>query len=419
MMRTPSVWNKKLQQNIITEEMLEVALYSVNKRAKNWRDKKREYRHYWYDKYDNAGKAEANEHKMYALKEKMLGFIKPTCIHQEFGGYEKERIYDYEQNFPSKFIKSALNDEIVWVNSYVERDDWGYCDSEETWFFDRIDKSKSISRWYLWYIVGGHTFHTPIEEKDVEKYTKQGLEIIKISTLNTSGENVLELASMPFVKKVVALIESGNAIFEESEEKPLLPDYPIGWENLEVDTIDYSIPEMINFAFDRQVSSFINQKLKKIVDSDNIELLALPSEYENNIKQRILNGYAKGKNISLEYLFEANFFKKNIPVEIDYQKVRKELLTFKKFTQENVGDCLIKHTNLKAFKEALNKQQAIKNYVRDHWEDILQNALEKVPEEYEKERQKAMMRIEKKELRKEAKRKRKAERRAQQQKEQA
>lgn len=408
-MRTPAEWNKKLQKNIITEEMLEVALYSVNKRAKNWRDKKREYRHYWYDKYNNAGKAEVNEQKMYALKEKMLGFIKPTCIHQEFGGYEKKRIYDYEQNFPNKFIKSALNDEIVWVNSYIERDEWGYCDTEETWFFDRIDKTKPISRWYLWYIVGGHTFHTPIEECDVDKYVKQGLEIIKISTLNTSGEDILELASMPFVKKVVSLIESGNAVYEELEEKPLLPDYPIGWKNLEVDTIYYNIPEMINFAFDQKASSLANQKLRKITNPDITELSALSSKQESNIKLRIWRKYAKGRDVSLNYILEANFFKKDVSVEIDYQKVREKLLTFNEFTRENVADCLVKYANTKNFMEAFNKQQSVKKYICDHWNDILQNALSDVPEQYEKQRQKNLARVEEKRRKAEENRKIKAE----------
>lgn len=408
-MRTPAKWNKKLHQNIITEKMLEVALYSVNKRAKNWRDKKREYRHYWYDKYDNAGKAEANEQKMYALKEKMLGFIKPTCIHQEFGGYEKERIFDYEQNFPNKFIKSALNDEIVWVNSYVERDEWGYCDTEDTCFFDRIDKTKPISRWYLWYIVGGHTFHTPIEECDVDKYVKQGLEIIKISTLNTSGDDILELASMPFVKKVIALIESGNAVYEELEEKSLLPDYPIGWKDLEVDTIYYSVPEMINFAFDPKASSLANQKLREITNPDIKELSALSSRQESNIKLRIWRKYAKGRDVSLNYILEANFLKKDVSVEIDYQKVREELLTFNEFTRENVADCLVKYANVEVFKENFNKQKSVKKYVCDHWKEILQDTLSNVPEQYEKQRQKNLARVEEKRRKVEEKRKRKAE----------
>lgn len=59
-MRTPAAYNNNLKNHIITIQMLVDCLYSSNKRAKNWRDKQREYRErrsYYYDKYDNEGKA--------------------------------------------------------------------------------------------------------------------------------------------------------------------------------------------------------------------------------------------------------------------------------------------------------------------------------------------------------------------------
>lgn len=39
-MRTPQEWTKNLENGTISEEMLDAALYSVNKRAKNCRDQK-------------------------------------------------------------------------------------------------------------------------------------------------------------------------------------------------------------------------------------------------------------------------------------------------------------------------------------------------------------------------------------------
>lgn len=76
-MKTPAKYTKNLQQGIITDEMLEMALFSVNKRAKNWRDKKREYRNinrYYrgYCRYDNSVKAEQEETTMYHRKEELL-----------------------------------------------------------------------------------------------------------------------------------------------------------------------------------------------------------------------------------------------------------------------------------------------------------------------------------------------------------
>ena len=41
-MRTPCIYTKKLKEKVITKDMLLDCLFSVNKRAKNFRDKERE-----------------------------------------------------------------------------------------------------------------------------------------------------------------------------------------------------------------------------------------------------------------------------------------------------------------------------------------------------------------------------------------
>lgn len=51
-MKTPVSYNKNLKAGIITEEMLANCLYSVNKRAKNCRDKVREYKELYRRYYD-------------------------------------------------------------------------------------------------------------------------------------------------------------------------------------------------------------------------------------------------------------------------------------------------------------------------------------------------------------------------------
>ena len=71
--------------------MLEDSLYSVNKRAKNWRDKKREYKHLRYDKYHNYENAEANESEMYSKKQTLLSLLTPVRIHQEFAKGSRKR----------------------------------------------------------------------------------------------------------------------------------------------------------------------------------------------------------------------------------------------------------------------------------------------------------------------------------------
>jgi len=44
-METPRAWKNNLKDGVITLEMVEACLYSINKRAKNYRDLARNYRH--------------------------------------------------------------------------------------------------------------------------------------------------------------------------------------------------------------------------------------------------------------------------------------------------------------------------------------------------------------------------------------
>jgi hypothetical protein len=63
-------------------------------------------------------------------------------------------------------------------------------------------------RYYLFYDLEKHSFHTPIEKSDLEKYPDLGK--VYIDALETRGEDILELISTQFVEKVLTLIESGN-----------------------------------------------------------------------------------------------------------------------------------------------------------------------------------------------------------------
>ena len=74
-MRTPKEYTNNIKNHIITKQMLLDCLYSSNKRAKNWRDKERDEQ-----------------------KDIMLSILHPVCIHKELLGYERRRIYDYEDD---------------------------------------------------------------------------------------------------------------------------------------------------------------------------------------------------------------------------------------------------------------------------------------------------------------------------------
>lgn len=80
-MRTPPEYTKNIKNRIITEDMLIAALYSVNKRAKNYRDKKREAKQKYYGKYLDMAvdSAQQSEDLMYARKDDLLSALTPVC----------------------------------------------------------------------------------------------------------------------------------------------------------------------------------------------------------------------------------------------------------------------------------------------------------------------------------------------------
>lgn len=206
-MRTPQKYLNNFKQGIITKEMLTFCLFSSNKRAKNYRDKIREYKRtlrnsfYSYDKYNYLENYTEKMKMYYSQKETMLSIVKPTCIHKEFAGYERIRIFDYDDDY-DEYLESG---QFVWQNSYFDNDI-----GREVYFGDIEDKSKPKYRWYVFYdFKNGNSFHSPIEEKDISTKFKD-LDIVEIDTLDTHGKDISELASTDFVKKIVNLIRNGN-----------------------------------------------------------------------------------------------------------------------------------------------------------------------------------------------------------------
>ena len=191
--------------------MLIDCLYSCNKRAKNYRDKEREYRYirqrnrFYYDRYGNEDRTRAKKEDYYRKKEILLTVLDPVCIHKELYGYERRRIYDYEKEY-NKYLG-----QFVWENCYYD-----YDEDREIWFGDIELTDHPQYHYYLFYDVGAehcHTFHTPIDEKDVKQYE---LPVIEIDQLQTEGHEITDLVSNQFVEKVVALIQSGTFTYQPS-----------------------------------------------------------------------------------------------------------------------------------------------------------------------------------------------------------
>lgn len=200
-MKTPNEYIKNLKKGVITIDMLEDCLYSVNKRAKNYRDKRRKYieikrnNKYWYDKYDNIEKCEIKESEYYKKKDILLSIIKPKYIHKQIINKNKgKRIYDYEEEF-----NKIEENEIIYSNFYYDDEE-----GMEVEFVDILSNEKVIL-YFLYYQLNKKSFHSPIDENDINEYPDLDIKEIEFQTF---GEEIGNLLSCQFVDKVIALINS-------------------------------------------------------------------------------------------------------------------------------------------------------------------------------------------------------------------
>lgn len=207
-MKTPKEYSDNLKSNIITRDMLIDCLFSVNKRAKNCRDKEQEYREFYRympyvrDKYHSVASYREKKNEYYEQKDKLLTLIQPTSIHQEDSS-RRRRIRDYEP----EYRKFARKGKYIHDGSYYD-----YATGEEVCF---VDIMEPVKRYYLFYDMGKYSFHSPLEEEQLSSYT--GLEVKNIGQLKTKGKEIGELISVQFVKKVIDLIESGTYIFVDEQ----------------------------------------------------------------------------------------------------------------------------------------------------------------------------------------------------------
>ncbi len=161
-MKTPKKYSDNLKKRIINQDMLRDCLFSVNKRAKNYRDKQSMYRYirqnnrFFIDKHDCETKCREMKEEYYSFKERLLEIVDPVCIH-------REHVID-------RCGCNAVN-------------------------------------YYLYYEIKDRSFHSPI---DYYTAKNMGLPIVDIDTLDTHGNEITDLVSVQFVRKVLDLIDSGN-----------------------------------------------------------------------------------------------------------------------------------------------------------------------------------------------------------------
>ena len=202
-MRTPKKYTDLIKNKEITNQIIAECIYSVNKRAKNYRDKIEDYKQAGFYKYkeNNIENAKEQKEKYYSMKEDLLLNFSPKLIHKQYAGEKRQRVYSYQKNY-EKLYNEKRND-IVWENSYYD-----YDRNKEVDFFDySLGEKKYL--YFLYYEIGEYSFHTPITEERVEKNTQ--LEIKEIDeNFQTHGADIVDLLSTQFVQKVIDLLDSGD-----------------------------------------------------------------------------------------------------------------------------------------------------------------------------------------------------------------
>ncbi|MFS9212474.1 hypothetical protein [Streptococcus mitis] len=202
-MRTPKRYTDLIKNKKITNQIIAECIYSVNKRAKNYRDKIKDYKQGGFYKYkeDNIENAKEQKEKYYSMKEDLLLNFSPKLIHKKYDREKIQRVYSYQKNY-EKLYNEKRND-IVWENSYYD-----YDRNKEVDFFDySLGEKKYL--YFLYYEIGEYSFHTPITEERVEKNTQ--LEIKEIDeNFQTHGADIVDLLSTQFVQKVIDLLDSGD-----------------------------------------------------------------------------------------------------------------------------------------------------------------------------------------------------------------
>ena len=195
-MRTPKRYTDLIKNKKITNQIIAECIYSVNKRAKNYRDKIEDSNQAGFYKYKeiNNEKAKEQKERYYSMKEDLLLNFSPKLVHKQYVGEKRQRVYSYQKNY-EKLYNEKRND-IVWENSYYD-----YDRNKEVDFFDySLGEKKYL--YFLYYEIGEYSFHTPITEERAEKNTE--LEIKEIDeNFQTHGADIVDLLSTQFVQKVI------------------------------------------------------------------------------------------------------------------------------------------------------------------------------------------------------------------------
>lgn len=198
-MITPKSYKDTVAKSVVTPQILGDVIYSYNKRAKNMRDKAREYHsfynnHYFYrDNYGNEERCNDMKEMYYEKKDKLLEFSKPIAIHK-VSRTRFHKVFDWMDDYDEN---EGLNSEEGIVEFIDRRGDY------HSYYYvdDRFDE------YYLYYSIGNHTFHHPISKEQLRDFN---LDVEYIGDLTTYGTDLKELLSVQFCDTVYTGLTNGT-----------------------------------------------------------------------------------------------------------------------------------------------------------------------------------------------------------------
>lgn len=243
-MKTSKEYTTNLKNGIITEQMLADCLYSVNKRAKNYRDSGRNQ--YYRRRYSHTD----DMNRYYTYKDQLLAFLEPVCIHQQYIGKERVRVYSNEPEYDLLMHTK----EIVHEGSFYNYPTDDYID-----FFD-YETDEDHYLYFLYYEVADKSFHTPIQNPD-----DYDLDIVRIQDdFTTKGQDPTSLVSSQFVVKVLEALYTKKCQLILSTKTLTFEDRPTQENEAPIiEKKNYSITERQE-EFIKELCDFYNEDVPQL-----------------------------------------------------------------------------------------------------------------------------------------------------------
>lgn len=233
-MHIPAKWLKNLEKNIITEEMLGEAIFSVDERIKD----------VWNLCSDKTIDERVSETADLQTKEdKLFSLTSPVCIHREHMGHTLVQHFDDEEGYYDTLARCLCAGNVNGGGTYKIQggrkvdvvEAYSPERGVETYFYEVLPtQDLSYNRYY---VVGKRAFDCKITEAEaLELEKKHELPVVDINRIDDRRwRPAVDIAPTTFVDKIVSLLDSGCFVYEPDPlghegylDSDYIPDEPEG-----------------------------------------------------------------------------------------------------------------------------------------------------------------------------------------------